>query len=417
MGSIRVVEVSDPASAGLDFARVVVSRLRSAPAPPYLPAEAPPPPTIGAGTTLATALLAEPLQRVQLDGEEEVYTVPQLFGVVEPCVYRSGFPTPEAFPFLRRLGVRTVINLLDRLPPAYRAFLAEQRIGYVHAAVKGNKAHCEEMDRGRAAAALALAMDAALHPVIIHCRSGKHRTGALVGCLRMLQGWSLEAACNEYVEYTRHKQRYVDKQYIERFSPRTLRGLAPPAERLVPWLAPGCTAGGSALEEAITRGELAPEAAEAGLPVVAAIASALPDEPGFPAEAAAAEAAAIAAMAAATAAAAAAAQQAADAAADAVEAALALKVPPGETVKEGCCGKCAALLSPPSGALLPLVYFERDGGGGGGGGGSFCLFCGLPHQRGGGGGGVEERGEGAAGAAAVRSPLPASWAKPPGPPP
>jgi tyrosine-protein phosphatase SIW14 len=362
------------AADGLAFARCILSHLRGAQLPP-LPSTDQQQSTIGAGTSLATALQTapEPLHVVQLDGEAESYTIPHLFGVVEPCVYRSGFPTPEAFPFLKRLGVRTVINLLDRLPPAYRAFLAEQRIGYVHAAVKGNKAHCEEMDRGRAAAALALAVDAELHPVMIHCRSGKHRTGALVGCLRMLQGWSLEAACNEYVEYTRHKQRFVDKQYIERFSPRALQGLAPPAARLVPWLAPDCTARVSALEEAIARGELAPEAAEAGLIVVAAIRSALPDEPGFPAaEAATAEAAA--------------AETAAAEAATAVAVAAALraaaKMPTGETVREGCCAECVELLSPPSGAPLPLVFFDRALGGGRGGG-EGCLFCGRPAAGGG----------------------------------
>jgi tyrosine-protein phosphatase SIW14 len=98
------------------------------------------------------------------------YSVPALFDVVEEGVYRCGFPVPACFPFLRRLGLRTVVNLLDRLPPAYKAFLAEGSIAYVHAAVKGNKAHCEEMDRGTAAAVLALCADAGRHPLLIHCR-------------------------------------------------------------------------------------------------------------------------------------------------------------------------------------------------------------------------------------------------------
>ena len=87
----------------------------------------------------------------------------------EPRVYRSGFPVAETFPFLARLGVRTVINFQDRLPLDYKAFLAEQRVQYIHAPVKGNKVHPEEMDWGRVSAALALVSDTAFHPILVHC--------------------------------------------------------------------------------------------------------------------------------------------------------------------------------------------------------------------------------------------------------
>jgi tyrosine-protein phosphatase SIW14 len=183
---------------------------------------------------LAAAPPPPPPPHVSVDGAE--YTMPEQFGVVEAGVYRSAYPTPAMFPFLDRLHLRTVINLLDRLPPEYEAYLASRGVAYVHCAVKGNKAHCEEMDRGKVRAALARILDAGSHPVLVHCRSGKHRTGALIGCLRMLQRWDLEAACNEYVDFCRHKQRSVDKQYIERFDPRTLAGMLPPRERWPAWL-------------------------------------------------------------------------------------------------------------------------------------------------------------------------------------
>lgn len=139
-------------------------------------------------------------------------------------------------------------------------------------------------------------IDSSNHPVLIHCRSGKHRTGALVGCLRMvrlpgattfcylsnfgyahrcatlgrwanaypveprnstlcelgfclqLQHWDLEAACSEYVDYCQHKQREVDKQYIERFDPRTLADVVPPPEHRPSWLPADCTAFSSRYE-------------------------------------------------------------------------------------------------------------------------------------------------------------------------
>lgn len=153
------------------------------PLPPLLPPPAAPRPPPAARPP--TLICGEP------------FCLPEQFGVVEDGVYRGAYPLPASFPFLARLGLRTVVNLLDRREDDYAAFLAAAGVRYVPLPVKGNKVHCEEMDRGRAAEALAVLVDTRCHPVLVHCRSGKHRTGALVGCLRMLQGWSVDAACTE----------------------------------------------------------------------------------------------------------------------------------------------------------------------------------------------------------------------------
>ena len=235
--------------------------------------------TVGSQTDTITILgitSANDQNTVEIDNIH--YSIPSLFGIVEDGVYRCGYPTPDQFPFLEQLRLKTVINLLDKLPIEYENFLNEHHIRYIHNAVKGNKAHCEEMDRKKVAYALSIIMDISNHPILIHCRSGKHRTGALVGCIRMLQRWTLENTCDEYVYYCKHKQRYVDKQYIERFDPRTLRLVAPPKTSYPAWLPSDCTEHASMLEEAIQRGEILPEDAEYGLPVSAMTKG--PDEPG-----------------------------------------------------------------------------------------------------------------------------------------
>lgn len=234
----------------------------------------------GAALDTSTRLpLPPPKIVVHFDGD--AFAIPSHFGVVEPHLYRSCFPSPEHYPFLARLRIRTVINLLDSFPEEYREFVREQGILYAHLPVKGNKAHCEEMDRRKALVALSMMTDNALQPVLVHCRSGKHRTGALVGCLRMLQRWSLADACEEYIGYCQHKQREVDKQYIERFQPLTLRDMLPQPQRLVPWLPDGCCDHPSALQEAIARGELRPSDAELGL---APLPSTVITKPGHPDE-------------------------------------------------------------------------------------------------------------------------------------
>ena len=51
------------------------------------------------------------------------------FGLIEPRVYRSAFPTPEAFGHIRLLALRTVINLSqEALTRAATNFFAENGV-------------------------------------------------------------------------------------------------------------------------------------------------------------------------------------------------------------------------------------------------------------------------------------------------
>ena len=67
--------------------------------------------------------------------------------------------------------------------------------------------------------ALSQVLDVRNHPILIHCNKGKHRTGALVGCLRKLQGWSLTSIFDEYNRFAGTKGRVMDQQFIELFDP------------------------------------------------------------------------------------------------------------------------------------------------------------------------------------------------------
>ena len=165
------VQAAPPASPGSGGAALSSPDFALEAAPPSCAAASPPGSPAGASCAAAGGAWAnsEPLQRVRLLASGVVLTLPLHWGVVEAGVYRSGFPVAETFPFLARLGVRTVINFQDRLPLDYKAYLAEQRVQYIHAPVKGNKVHPEEMDWGRVSAALALISDTAFHPILVHC--------------------------------------------------------------------------------------------------------------------------------------------------------------------------------------------------------------------------------------------------------
>jgi hypothetical protein len=40
---------------------------------------------------------------------EEIYIVPENFALVSPFIYRSAFPKRKNFPFLKRLGLKSIL--------------------------------------------------------------------------------------------------------------------------------------------------------------------------------------------------------------------------------------------------------------------------------------------------------------------
>ncbi|KAL2347506.1 hypothetical protein Fmac_001506 [Flemingia macrophylla] len=63
--------------------------------------------------------------------------------------------------------------------------------------------------------ALKVVLDVRNHPVIIHCKRGKHRTGCLLGCYRKLQKWCLSSVFDEYQRFAAAKGRVSDERIWE----------------------------------------------------------------------------------------------------------------------------------------------------------------------------------------------------------
>ena len=74
------------------------------------------------------------------DGSQPLYVPPLNFAMVSPGVYRSGYPVPRNFPFLCRLGLKSIVHLgPDDYLPSNSAFAEEQGIKVIHAPLLGNK--------------------------------------------------------------------------------------------------------------------------------------------------------------------------------------------------------------------------------------------------------------------------------------
>ena len=71
--------------------------------------------------------------------------------------------------------------------------------------------------------ALKVLIDVRNHPILIHCKRGKHRTGCLVGCLRKLQNWCLSSVVEKYQRFAGAKSRINDMKFIETYDILSMR--------------------------------------------------------------------------------------------------------------------------------------------------------------------------------------------------
>nr|POF08830.1 putative tyrosine-protein phosphatase [Quercus suber] len=73
--------------------------------------------------------------------------------------------------------------------------------------------------------ALKVVLDVGNHPVLIHCKRGKHRTGCPVGRFRKLQRWCLTSVFDGYQRFAAAKARVTDQRFMELFDVSSLKHL------------------------------------------------------------------------------------------------------------------------------------------------------------------------------------------------
>ncbi|XP_042419296.1 tyrosine-protein phosphatase DSP1-like [Zingiber officinale] len=158
--------------------------------------------------------------------EEELFVPPLNFAMVDCGLYRSGFPDTANFSFLKTLSLRSVLCLCpEPYPKANLEFLEENGIRLFQFGIDGRKEPFVNIPEDTITEALKVVLDVRNHPLLIHCKRGKHRTGCLVGCLRKLQHWCLTSIFDEYQRFAAAKTRVTDLRFIERFDTASLRYL------------------------------------------------------------------------------------------------------------------------------------------------------------------------------------------------
>ncbi|KAL9316158.1 hypothetical protein ACSQ67_017159 [Phaseolus vulgaris] len=113
-------------------------------------------------------------------------------------------------------------------PEANMEFLKSNGIKLYHFGIEGHKEPFVNIPEDTIREALKVVLDVRNHPVIIHCKRGKHRTGCLVGCYRKLQKWCLSSVFDEYQRFAAAKARVSDQRFVELFDISSMKHLPIP---------------------------------------------------------------------------------------------------------------------------------------------------------------------------------------------
>lgn len=172
----------------------------------------------------------------------EIYVPPLNFALVEHSIYRSGFPMPKNYPFLKQLGLKTIIYLGDlglsdpkggkkkdkygteEIMTNYQDWLKTTDIKFHKLLFDSPQEpftdHKKQLQAQESLKiALQLMLDKNNFPMLIHSNKGKHRIGVLVGLMRkVLQGWCLSGIFEEYEKFAMGKSEY-DLELIELWQP------------------------------------------------------------------------------------------------------------------------------------------------------------------------------------------------------
>lgn len=154
------------------------------------------PPTAASASGPAPATAPGPARASPARGMAERLDLPGLENAarVAPGIYRGARPTREGFASLRKLGVRTVVNLRHYHGGTEGTLCGEHGIGYVRIELESSDAPSDEDVRRF----LEILTDPARRPVYFHCRWGRDRTGTMCAAYRMaVERWSLEEAVAE----------------------------------------------------------------------------------------------------------------------------------------------------------------------------------------------------------------------------
>ena len=120
------------------------------------------------------------------------------FGKVKDNYYRGSQPGENEIEQLKQLGVKTIIDLRKDKVPQAAEWAGKAGLKYFNIPMKASRRATDE----QTAYFLKLVNDPDNGPVYVHCKGGRHRTGALTAVYRITRdGWTADQAWAEMKRY------------------------------------------------------------------------------------------------------------------------------------------------------------------------------------------------------------------------
>lgn len=151
-------------------------------------------------TGLAGVVLLLALTGVSSSTAQKVDNAPRIknFGKVNDSYFRGSQPNLAQLSALKAMGVKTIIDLRRDFVPEEREWAKELGLNYFNLPLKPQQPATKQQTEYF----LQLVNDPANAPVYVHCKGGRHRTGALTAVYRITHdGWTAEQAFAEMKKY------------------------------------------------------------------------------------------------------------------------------------------------------------------------------------------------------------------------
>jgi tyrosine-protein phosphatase SIW14 len=116
------------------------------------------------------------------------------FAKVDESYYRGSQPKQFEMEQLKRLGIKTIIDLREDKELLENAWATQAGIQYFNIPMRPSRAATDQQTNYF----MGLINNPANWPVYVHCKGGRHRTGALTAVYRITHdGWTAERAFAE----------------------------------------------------------------------------------------------------------------------------------------------------------------------------------------------------------------------------
>ncbi len=117
------------------------------------------------------------------------------FQMIADGLYRGGQPDKKGFEYLKKHGVKTIINLRDENNDE-ESWVESLGMNYVR--IPMSVKPWSKIDAKDIAKYMEIVNDPSNYPIFFHCRRGADRTGAMAGFYRIaVQGWDGRKAYDE----------------------------------------------------------------------------------------------------------------------------------------------------------------------------------------------------------------------------